>query len=335
MACGSGRPTGRRLTASSSGRRRAADGGWLVLDKSLQDVQIGFDVRCTSGCRIGVLLRAEKTANGGLKGVFASLVEDDIAGYAVTLDANGRELTRERLRAGGGMMRFAPTAAEAAAAAAAAAARGGGRGAAGGRGGGGRGAQPGPLKADDWNDIDIVLDANILRPIVNGRPTGGGAADEDAGKFGPVALYVGGDGRGALPRRRLQGSRGQAVPEGRAVAELPHAAPDAVLLLVLGRRGRHQPRRPHGRHLRSRSSTTDLTSRTAREFYAGADDQPVDAVLAQLGGVRRRLHRRRLARRPPRLDRQQPALRQPAGRGAALGHLSRHHPAGQPVRSCR
>ena len=54
--------------------------------------------------------------------------------------------------------------------------------------------QPGPLKADDWNDIDIVFDANILRPIVNGRPTGGGAADEDAGKFGPVALYVGGTG---------------------------------------------------------------------------------------------------------------------------------------------
>src|SRR5260370_15414113 len=91
-------------------------------------------------------------------------------------------------------MRFRPAGGEAAAGAAAAAARNGGRGAAGGRGGGGRGAQPTPLKPDDWNDIDIVLDANILRPIVNGRPTGGGAADEDAGKFGPVALYVGGTG---------------------------------------------------------------------------------------------------------------------------------------------
>ena len=168
-----------------TGTPKTADGGWLVLDKSLQDVQFGFEFRCASGCRTGVLLRAEKTANGGLKGIFVSLIEDDIAGYAVTLDANGRELTRERLRAGGGMMRFAPTAAEAAAAAAAAAARGGGRGAAGGRGGGGRGAQPVPLKADDWNDIDIVFDANILRPMVNGRPIGGGAADEDAGKVRP------------------------------------------------------------------------------------------------------------------------------------------------------
>src|SRR5260370_21861516 len=91
-------------------------------------------------------------------------------------------------------MRFRPAGGEAAAGAAAAAARNGGRGAAGGRGGGGRGVQPSPLKPDDWNDIDIVLDANILRPTVNGRPIGGGAADEDLGKFGPVALYVGGTG---------------------------------------------------------------------------------------------------------------------------------------------
>ena len=176
------------------GTPKSPEGGWLVLDKPLQDVQVGFEVRCTAGCRTGVLLRAEKTPNGGLKGIFVSVVDDDMAGYAVTLDASGRELTRERLRPGGGMVRFAPTAAEAAAAAAAAAARGGGRGAAGGRGGGGRGAQPSPLKTDDWNDVDIVLDANILRPVVNGRSTGGGAADEDAGKFGPVALYVGGSG---------------------------------------------------------------------------------------------------------------------------------------------
>src|SRR5260370_1956649 len=122
------------------GTPRSPEGGWLVLDKSLQDVQLGFDVRCTGGCRTVVLLRAEKTASGGLKGIFTSLVDEDIAGYAVTLDAAGRELTRERLRSGGGMMRFAPTVAEAAAAAAAAAARSGGRRGAAGPGGRGRGA---------------------------------------------------------------------------------------------------------------------------------------------------------------------------------------------------
>ena len=177
------------------GTPKSPEGGWLVLDKPLQDLQFGFDVQCTGGCKTGVLLRAEKTADGGLKGVFASLVQDDLASYAVTLDPAGKELSRERLRPGGGMIRFAPTAAEAAAAAAAAAARGGGRGAAGGGGRGqGRGAQASPLKPDDWNETDIVFDANILRVSVNGRGAGGGAADEDLAKFGSVALYVGGTG---------------------------------------------------------------------------------------------------------------------------------------------
>jgi hypothetical protein len=107
----------------------------------------------------------------------------------VTLDASGRELTRERLRSAGGMMRFAPTAAEAAAAAAKNAGRG-----AGGGGRGGRGGQANPIKSDDWNDVDIIVDANILRQSLNGRSAGGGAADEEAGLFGPVALFAGGEG---------------------------------------------------------------------------------------------------------------------------------------------
>jgi hypothetical protein len=177
------------------GSPKTPAGGWLVLDKALQDVQVGFDVRCGAGCKTGVLLRAEKTSDGGLKGIFASLSQDDLVSYAVTIDASGKELTRERLRSSGGVMaRYAPTAAEAAAAEAARGARGGGGGAAGAGRGAGRGAPPNPINADDWNDINIVLDANILRPSANGRGAGGGAADEDLGRFGPFALYVGGTG---------------------------------------------------------------------------------------------------------------------------------------------
>ncbi|MEP6914628.1 MAG: DUF1080 domain-containing protein [Acidobacteriota bacterium] len=204
------------------GTPTSPEGGWLVLDKSLQDVEFGGDFRCTGGCKTGVLLRAEKTPSG-MKGVFVSLVDGDVAAYAVTLDAAGRELTRERLRPGGGMIRFAPSPADTAAAAA----RGGPGAAAGGRGpapapgapgapgqppggragGAGRGrgvlasgvalpiVRPSTaLKPDDWNDLDIIIDANLVRPLINSGLTGGGAADDELGRFGPIALYVGGTG---------------------------------------------------------------------------------------------------------------------------------------------
>ena len=44
------------------------DGGWLVLDKGYQDVKFYTEFRCTGACDAGVLLRAEKTPEGGWKG---------------------------------------------------------------------------------------------------------------------------------------------------------------------------------------------------------------------------------------------------------------------------
>jgi hypothetical protein len=170
-------------------------GGWLVLDRSLQDVGMFGEFRCTGGCRTGVLLRAESTPNG-MKGVYVSLIGDEPGVYAVTLDANGRELTRERLRSAGGQLRFAPPPPPAGAA------RAGGAGRAAGPG---RGAPPPNLpltppatgiKADDWNLVEILLDATLIRPFLNEslNPIGSAAVDDAAGKFGPVALYVGGAG---------------------------------------------------------------------------------------------------------------------------------------------
>jgi hypothetical protein len=182
------------------GTPKSTDGGWLVLDKSFQDVEFGADFKCVGACRTGVLLRAEKTPTG-MKGVFLSLDASEVGGYAVTVDATGKIVSRERLRPGGGLMRIAPSAAEAAAAAAA---RGGGAGrGAGAAAPGGRGAlpatlpnltEPSALKPNDWNDVDLVIDANIMRPWVNTSPNGGGAADDDLGRFGPIAIYVGGSG---------------------------------------------------------------------------------------------------------------------------------------------
>ena len=121
------------------GTPKSTDGGWLVLDKSFQDVEFGADFKCVGACRTGVLLRAEKTPTG-MKGVFLSLDDGEVGGYAVTLDANGKIVTRERLRPGGGLMRVAPSAAEAAAAAAA---RGGRQDGRGGTRWSGRGWRPG------------------------------------------------------------------------------------------------------------------------------------------------------------------------------------------------
>src|SRR6185436_3291220 len=73
------------------GTPKSPKGGWLVLDKSLQDVGLFGHFRCTAGCKTGVLLRAEKTADG-MKGLYIALAGEDVGSYAVTLDANGAEL---------------------------------------------------------------------------------------------------------------------------------------------------------------------------------------------------------------------------------------------------
>jgi hypothetical protein len=191
-----------------------AGGGWLVLDRSYQDVALFASFRCAPGCRTGVLLRAEKTPDGGMKGIFAALdgvlgpgeepvaqteqAKSGVPVYALTLDAQGREVSRERLRRGGGQMRIAPPPD-------AAGTGGGGRGA--GRGGGGRGRGgtavtlpiPRPetgLHPGEWNQIEIFVDANIVRGYLNifGSETAGGVAEDEVGRYGPIALYVGGTG---------------------------------------------------------------------------------------------------------------------------------------------
>jgi hypothetical protein len=49
------------------------------------------------------------------------------------------------------------------------------------------------LRPGEWNDVEVLLDANIVRLLVNnGGPSG--VAEDDAGAFGNIALYVGGTG---------------------------------------------------------------------------------------------------------------------------------------------
>ena len=174
-----------------TGTPKSAQGGWLVLDKSYQDAAFYSSFRCGEGCKTGLLLRAEKTPQG-MKGVFVSLNPEEQALYKITLDAEGRELSRTPLPYAGGMTRIAappdPNAPP--------------RGARGGRGRGG--AAGGPVlpitrpdtsyRANDWNQIEVSIDANMIHTFMNNGGENGGYADEADGKYGPLALYVGGTG---------------------------------------------------------------------------------------------------------------------------------------------
>src|SRR5258708_38955185 len=68
------------------GTPKNPNGGWLVLDRGYQDVEVFASFHCTGACKAGVLLRAEKTADG-MKGVYVSLTEGDVAPYNLILHA--------------------------------------------------------------------------------------------------------------------------------------------------------------------------------------------------------------------------------------------------------
>ena len=172
-------------------------GGWLLLDRSYQDVGFIANFRCSSGCKTAVLFRAEELPGGGLKGILISLTQGDMGAYRVTLNAQGKELTREKLMRPSGKRgdpvtymyepptsppgTFNPRFPSALV-----------------------GLLPdipplrpaGTLHQENWNELEIIVDASQTKAILNEGPfsEANGAAEADAGKFGPIALYVGGTG---------------------------------------------------------------------------------------------------------------------------------------------
>ena len=168
-------------------RPRQAAGGWLVLDQSYQDVNFYTAFRCSDGCATGVLLRAEKTPEGGMKGIYVSLSDPDIAEYAVTVDGQGQIADRRKLPRGGGLVRVAPPPLPDRLTENGGAARF--RGA--------RSSVPLPLappdtrfRPNDWNSVEIFYDANIVRAFINNGHEIGAIGNIDG--YGPVALYAGG-----------------------------------------------------------------------------------------------------------------------------------------------
>src|SRR5580704_11450582 len=93
------------------GKPTAPGGGWLVLDKSYQDVGVYLEYRCTGGCQTGVLFRETKDGSG-TKGAYVDLSDPQIPTYTVALAADGAMSSRDQARVGGGLVRFtAPPAA--------------------------------------------------------------------------------------------------------------------------------------------------------------------------------------------------------------------------------
>jgi hypothetical protein len=192
-------------------------GGWLVLDKSYQDVQFYTELRCASPCNAGILMRGAKTPDGGLKGLYVSLGSSDFASYILTLDAQGREVSRDKLKAAAGRGGFpslpsargsaepargsargqaAAPSQDSARGQAAAPTQGSARGqAAAPTQGSGRGPAPIPKQvAGDWNKIEIALSgSSYFKPTIGGISITAGGLDDVPG-YGTIALYAGGPG---------------------------------------------------------------------------------------------------------------------------------------------
>lgn len=183
----------------------AQDGGWLMLDKSYQDVKLYTEFRCAEDCDAGILLRAEKTPAGGWKGAYVSLSGEG-GSYEITLNEAGKEVNRTRLlrataqfarMAAGpwangqahvpGFARPAITLAEqqeeASKAPAAAASR---------PAGGPPGLPRPQLKAGEWNTLDVIVDADMVWTTLNGRRGVNSATGDRMMGYGPVALHVAG-----------------------------------------------------------------------------------------------------------------------------------------------
>jgi hypothetical protein len=167
------------------GRPTQAAGGWLMLDKSYQDVGLYTEFRCIGGCETGVLLRIEKT-DSGFKGVYVALSDPELPSYAVTLDAQGKITDRTVLPRGGGLVRIAPPPDPKAQNRAQSGFR--------------QPALPSDLpftlpdaklRPNDWNTAELFFDANVVRTFLNDGREHGAVGGQG---YGPIALYVGGTG---------------------------------------------------------------------------------------------------------------------------------------------
>jgi hypothetical protein len=157
------------------------DGGWLISDKSYQDVGVYTAFKCEAACDAGVLVRMTKTADG-MKGNFLALKGTKMEPSSVVIDASGKMAQQTADPSVGPMQRFVPPPSPTAARPFGAAAAIG----------------PQPIKKPapgiwpgQWNEVETLIDADILRGFLNEGGDSFNAAAGNMDGYGPFALYVG------------------------------------------------------------------------------------------------------------------------------------------------
>ena len=183
-----GQATWKAVDGELIGTPTSPEGGWLVLNKGLEDFQLGADLKCVGGCKAGLLVRARKQPDGSMSGLFIPYGEAETGLFKTTIDASGRETARTPLEGTGigNMVRYAPPPPDPNGPQ-----RGRGAGSPGGAPGVGRGRGP-VFSNDDWNDIGVIADVNTLRKLMGGSVASSQAVDLRG--FGVIALYAGGTG---------------------------------------------------------------------------------------------------------------------------------------------
>lgn len=205
-------------------------GGWLILDRPLQDVAAYAEFNCENPCTAGIAVRMQRQQAGGYKGDLASYGPDSGSWAEISVDAQGKEILRTQLIGNDVQSRFA-TPANGAPAGAAPSVPGvdspikplfprvaapvipiGGTADAamtppppppstGGMMAALRAFAPpatttgrtaaSEYKAGQWNRLELFVDANIASASLNGSRRATGVTLDDGAGFGPVALYVG------------------------------------------------------------------------------------------------------------------------------------------------
>lgn len=139
--------------------------GWLISSRKLQDAGFFARFRCELICATGVMLRTTKTAEGW-EGIYVSLRDGEIGSYRLNLNEQGVETSRQLLYPIRGQVRQAPPPPDQPASA----------------------TTDAVLKVGEWNTIQIIIDADIVRPVLNGIALPASATLDNSSGFGSIAI---------------------------------------------------------------------------------------------------------------------------------------------------